>query len=264
MTDDPPASDGDTRSRAGGKQFAPVERDLTLPDKVTAALTESIVSGELKVGDKLPAERTLVEQFGVSRTVVREAVRSIVAKGLATTAARRGHIVSAPGPRAVRESMALFLRGRGELDVEMLSEVRTTLEVEIAGYAAERASLEDVAAIEERVAEIDRMRAPEDAARADVAFHREIARATGNEYYVMMLDSIRDVLVSAQTHGLANPRTRAYVQGAHRAIVEAIAAGDPDAARAAMRDHLTEAARRLREANAAAGQLKALSPVPPS
>jgi GntR family transcriptional regulator, transcriptional repressor for pyruvate dehydrogenase complex len=249
MPDHEATRDEDRASSATRKQFAPIRRDPNLPDKVTAALTESIVSGELKVGERLPAERKLMEQFGVSRTVVREAVRSVIAKGLATSEARRGHVVAARDPQALSESISLFLRGRGSLDLEKLSEVRATLEVEIAGHAAERASAADVAAIASCEKTLDRTRKADDAARADVAFHREIARATGNEYYVIMLDSIRDVLVTAQIPGLANPRTREYVRGAHRVILEAIAAGDPEGARSAMREHLAEAARRLSEAS---------------
>src|ERR1700747_806562 len=126
--------------------FAPIVRSERLADRVAAALIDSIVSGRLAPGEKLPTERDLCEQFGVSRPVVREAVRSLIAKGLLEDSPRRGHVISALGRDTVTESLTLYLRGR-RLDYSKLMEVRAVIEVENAGRAAERASAEEIEAL---------------------------------------------------------------------------------------------------------------------
>src|ERR1044072_4366305 len=102
-----------------------------------------IASNDLKPGDALPSERELGEQFGVSRTVIREAVRALAAKGVIDVRTGSGLRVAACGAATVSESMSLFMRGRSTLDYPKVHEVRAMLEVEVAGLAAERASRED-------------------------------------------------------------------------------------------------------------------------
>ena len=123
--------------------FGQVTREPRLSDKVADMMLETILSRRLEVGDRLPSERELGEQFGVSRTVVREAVRALVAKGVIEVRSGSGLRVAAVDAAAVSESMSLFLRG-GSIDFEKVHEVRTLLEVHIAGVAAERATDEDV------------------------------------------------------------------------------------------------------------------------
>jgi GntR family transcriptional repressor for pyruvate dehydrogenase complex len=226
--------------------FRSVEREASLSDKVAKLMTESILAGDLRPGDRLPAERELMVQFGVSRTVVREAVRSLAAKGLVQPRARAGHVVSELSSDAVAESMTLYLRGRGPYGLEKLIEVRATIETETAGLAADRASDGELDAIRSASQELSSASNAHDAALADIAFHRAIAHASGNEFFVMMLDSIRGALVQAQSPGLSDRSTRDYVQEAHAAILECIARKDPAAARSAMQAHIEESARRLR------------------
>src|SRR5690242_2531380 len=89
------------------ESFAPIARSERLADRVAGALTDSSVSGGLEPGSRLPTGRGLGGQFGVSRPVVREAVRSLIAKGLLVDSPRRGHVVSALGRDAVTESLTL-------------------------------------------------------------------------------------------------------------------------------------------------------------
>jgi GntR family transcriptional repressor for pyruvate dehydrogenase complex len=229
----------------GAESFQPIDRGVGLADKVAGALTESIISGRLEPGDKLPSERELCEQFGVSRPVVREAVRSLIAKGLLADNPRRGHVVSSLGREAVTESLTLYLRGR-RLDYGKLMEVRALVEVENAALAAERASPEQVDAL---VAAAQRLRpglAAEEAALADVEFHRAIATATGNEFFELLLDSIREVLITVQLPTLADPKIVRRARRGHDRIVAEIAAANPAGARDAMRLHLAEAERGMR------------------
>jgi GntR family transcriptional repressor for pyruvate dehydrogenase complex len=229
-----------------GPAFAPIARSERLADRVANALTEMIVSGGLEPGSKLPAERVLCEQFGVSRPVVREAVRSLIAKGLLRDSPRRGHVVTALGRDAVTESLTLFLRGR-RLEYGKLMEVRSVIEVENAGRAAERATDDQLGSLRDAAAELRPGMSPEAAAVADTSFHRAIATATGNEFFELLLDSIRDALITAQLPTLAEER---IVRGAirhHAAILKRIEGGDQDGAREAMRAHLRDAERGMRD-----------------
>jgi GntR family transcriptional repressor for pyruvate dehydrogenase complex len=229
----------------GPAAFAPLERSERLADRVAGALTDSIVSGRLVPGDRLPPERELCEQFAVSRPVVREAVRSLIAKGLLVDSPRRGHTVSALGRDTVTESLTLFLRGR-QLDYSKLMEVRSVIEVENAGRAAERASAADLEALRAAATWLVPGLSPEEAAVADVGFHRAVATATGNEFFELMLDSIQEVLITAQLPTLSEAK---IVRGAikhHAAILKQIEAGDPEGARAAMQAHLKDAERGMR------------------
>jgi GntR family transcriptional repressor for pyruvate dehydrogenase complex len=232
--------------------FAPVERNIRLADRVAGALIDSIVSGRLPAGDKLASERELCEQFGVSRPVVREAVRSLIAKGLLEDSPRRGHVVSALGQDTVTESLTLYLRGQ-RLDYGQLMEVRTLVEVENAGRAAQRAQPEHLDALRAAAAQLSPDLDADAAAVADVGFHRAIATATGNPFFEVLQDSIREVLITAQLPTLADPK---IVRGAirhHQAILKQIEAGDEDGARAAMRAHLKDAERGMRRVLKAGG-----------
>src|SRR4051794_37145339 len=114
-------------------EFAAIAREPRLPDKVACQLQQSILAGALKPGNRLPTERELGEQFGVSRTVIREAVRSLVAKGLLEVRGGSGLRVAAIDASAVRETMGMYLRVKAEFDYGELHEVRSVMEIEIAG-----------------------------------------------------------------------------------------------------------------------------------
>lgn len=217
--------------------FEQVTREPRLSDKVADMMLKTILARSLKAGDRLPSERELGEQFGVSRTVIREAVRALAAKGLIEVRSGSGLRVAAVDAAAVSESMSLFLRG-STLDYPKVHEIRATLEVQMAGVAAERRGEEDVQSLTEAC---ERMEASvgdvQAAAVNDVEFHREIARATHNELYLVLLDAIGEAQLEVRRGNLAAGaigETLAH----HRSILEAIVAGDPARARKAMRAHL--------------------------
>lgn len=219
--------------------FSQVAREPRLSDKVADMMLKTILSKRLRPGDRLPSERELGEQFGVSRTVVREAVRALVAKGLIEVRSGSGLRVAAVDASAVRESMSLYIHGSRDLDYPKVHEVRAMLEVQMAGLAAERHTEEDV---ERLTRACERMEAAsksvELAARADVEFHREIAKATHNELYLVMLDAIGDALVEIRRQNLTQPAATEVTLAHHRRILDAIAAGASRKAREAMREHL--------------------------
>ncbi|MBS1860774.1 MAG: FadR family transcriptional regulator [Actinobacteria bacterium] len=224
----------------------PVTRGPRLSDRVAELMLDTILSRQLQPGDPLPSERELGDQFGVSRTVIREAVRSLSAKGVVSSLPGRGLVVAALDPEDVSSSMSLYLRGQaGGIPYERIHEVRSALEVDLIGRAAERASEEDLEKLREAH---ERMGSTlddlEGASQADVAFHRALAESTDNVLYLIMLDSIGDVLldIRRRTLGLPDDAPRGHKE--HAAILAAVEAHDAERAREAMRAHLASALER--------------------
>lgn len=222
--------------------FGELPRDERLADKVAAALQDAIVSGRLMPGDRLPPERVLGESFGVSRTVIREAVRSLAAKGMIDIHSGSGSRVTSVGASAVSESMSLYLSvAGGTIDYAKVHEVRSLIEVQAAAMAALRGDREDIETI--RRAHLEMARAGDDVdgiARCDLEFHRMVAQATHNELFLMMLDSMNDPLLAIRRVTLTLPGRPARASAAHEQILRGIEAHDVEAARAAMHEHLVE------------------------
>src|SRR5215211_4729894 len=128
-------------------------RRIKLRDQVAEMLLEMIFSSDYEAGDRLPPERVLVEELGVSRTVVREALNLLETRGLLRVEHGRGAVVSANGAHAVHTNLGLLLRMQPSTLGELM-EMRKALEVEVAGLAAERATTDDIAAMR---AALDRM-----------------------------------------------------------------------------------------------------------
>lgn len=220
--------------------FPRVTREARLSDKVAELLLETILARGMQPGERLPSERELGEQFGVSRTVIREAVRALAAKGVIDVRTGSGLRVAAIDPSAARESMRLFLRS-GQLDFKKVHEVRRLLEIEIAGLAAERANPDQIA---EMRGLCERMEAVslddvEAAAVLDLEFHRTIASSTDNELYLLLLDSIGQSLLEIRRDNLAAGSAINTIAG-HRKVLDRIAARDREGARKAMLEHLID------------------------
>lgn len=217
--------------------FSQLSREPTLAERVSESILKRIVAGEFKPGDKLPSERELGEQFGVSRTVVREAVRGLTGRGVVAVRAGSGLRVAAIDPAAVSESLALLLRSNHEFDYQHVHEVRAMLEVEMAGVAAERANDMDVEGLRRAAEAMEHARTFEQAALRDLDFHRAIATATRNPFYLVLHDAIGDALIEVRRANHARGGRENAVES-HRQIVDCIAAHDRPAAEAAMRNHL--------------------------
>ena len=220
--------------------FPRLAREPRLSDKVATLLLETIVSRGLQPGERLPSERELGDQFGVSRTVIREAVRALVAKGVIDARVGSGLRVAAVDSSAVSEAMRLFLRA-STLDYPRVHEVRAMLEVEIAGLAAERATDADIERMREASERMEAVEDVEAAALSDVEFHRAIARATQNDLHLLLLDSVGDALVQIRRSNLMAGSREDAIE-AHREILDRIAARDRDGARDAMERHLRNVA----------------------
>jgi len=229
--------------------FRNVRRDPSLSDKVAGQLTEAIMSRQLLPGQKLPSERELGERFGVSRTVIREAIRSLAARGLVNVTSGRGIEIGQMDAAEVTTSMRLYVRGRSNLDYSKVHEVRTAVELQTAGLAALRATPEALARMRQ-LCDAHRLSIEagdmSKASETDFQFHRELAIASGNELLLAMLDSISDVLREVRNQAMVHPGVAESGLKAHRWILECVSAGDQESARRAMKKHLAEAERHWR------------------
>jgi GntR family transcriptional repressor for pyruvate dehydrogenase complex len=232
--------------------FLPMERPPSLSERVAERLQDLILSGAVAPGERLPPERELAQRFGVSRTVIREAIRRLAGTGLVGGRSGGRIEVRDVGSSGVRDSMNRFLRRTAFLDpadlqqaLAKLHEVRTMLELQIATVAARDRTDDDIEAMRRSADSLAAASLERERAEADVRFHRDIAVATHNELYVVLLDSIRDPLTDIRhaTLRLSGPRPDAIA--GHAAIIEAIVAGDGAAARSAMGRHLEESAKAL-------------------
>jgi GntR family transcriptional regulator, transcriptional repressor for pyruvate dehydrogenase complex len=223
----------------GPAVFDAIGREPRLSDKVTDAILASIASNQLKPGDSLPTERELGEQFGVSRTVIREAVRALSAKGMLEVKGGSGVRIVAVDEKTVRESMRHFVKG-SDMDYGKVDEVRRVLEVAAAGLAAERATPEDIERINETIEQMDTSCEDiESTVQFDIAFHRALARSTHNELFLVLHDSMGEMLLEVRRRNLSRgAERRRLVVEMHRRIRDAVASHDPEAAKVAMIDHL--------------------------
>ena len=224
-----------------------------LSDRLADDLRQRIDSGHLRPGDRLPTELALAAQYGVSRTVVREAVSRLRSGGLLV--ARQGSGVFVAPPDAARP-LAFDASVLDQLSAVLeVVEVRRALESEVAALAAERATKAQLKAIQKALAKVDASVVSGSASvDEDLAFHRAIAEATGNAQFPRLLQHLeqylRNAMVVTRGNEALKPEYREQVCSEHRAIVDAIVHGDPVAAAAAASRHMRQAARRLQAADA--------------
>jgi GntR family transcriptional repressor for pyruvate dehydrogenase complex len=229
--------------------FRPLVPPPNLKDVLIERLTDEIKRGALQPGEKLPTEQEMIAAFGVSRTVVREALAALRAEGLIVTRQGAGAFVAED-----MRSRPFRMPGDGPGNVAQairINELRLGIEVESAGLAAERRNARELAAIEASLLQFDEaVERGEDAVEADVAFHRAIAEATHNENFVAFLAWLGWHIIPRriiQQNAIDDAVRRNYlrrVAGEHRAIADAIAKQDPIAARRAMRRHLKRSLKR--------------------
>ncbi|MFE0046741.1 FadR/GntR family transcriptional regulator [Streptomyces albireticuli] len=199
-------------------------------------LKSQIVSGRWPMGSKIPVEDELVEELGVSRGTLRQAVQALVYVGLLETAQGRGTFV-----RGTHEVDAVLNRYMADAELRHVLETRRGLEVEAAGLAAERrgrADLDRLAAVYERQKAAHRDGRAGEFDRAAVEFHTAVVEASGNpvliRLYGSLLGSVRD---SVRVGGVRRPREH-YGDPGHARVLEAIDGGDPRAAREAAAEHV--------------------------
>ena len=210
---------------------------------VAEQIEKRILDGELRSGDRLPTEREMAEQFRVSRTAVREAMKILSQKGLVDMRPGRGTIVIDGANEAMQHSIGLVMKLKlGEVGgSDNLVEVRGILETEIAALAAARATEKEIAAMQEAVDEMDDSLGDADAfIAADNRFHEALAQATQNALILILVRSIVNPLSEQrkQIFNVEGGPQRGQIH--HRRILESVMQRDPEAARAAMRSHLRQ------------------------
>lgn len=215
----------------------------SLVDRVAGQLQALVIENALQTGDLLPPERELGELLGVSRTVVREAVRSLVAKGLLEVRQGHGTVVRSPDVGLVSEVITNMLRssGGGRIAFPRVHEVRRLLEVEIAGLAAARRTDDDLGQISTALARTADAPDAEVWARADVDFHAAIAAASHNILFSVLLGSMAEILMELRLTAAQLPGTPARAHRFHEMLYEGIRDRSPPATRRAMREHMDEA-----------------------
>ncbi len=224
-------------------------RARRLSDEVADRLQAFIAANALEDGARLPSERELCDLLGVSRTVVREAVRSLAAKGLLEVRQGDGTVVRTPSVQLASDVMTVMLRGHSVMAFTAVHEVRRLLEVEIAGLAAERRTEVDMTVIAARLAAADEHADDHERwAEADVAFHAALAAATHNPLFAVLLSSMAGMLTELRRTAARLPGTPARAREHHAALVAAIGDGNGAAARRAMVAHMAEAEETFRRA----------------
>jgi GntR family transcriptional repressor for pyruvate dehydrogenase complex len=228
-----------------------MERKPKLAERVVAALRGKVLGGEFAPGHKLPTELQLTEAFGVSRTVIREAMATLAADGLVEPRQGAGVFVR-DHPTLAFGSISLDIGNKISQAINVL-EVRMGIEIESAGLAALRRNSAQEAQIQEAFFEFERLLALDHATgKTDFAFHRSIALATNNPFYVEVLDALGTRTIPCDVTspwGTESVLTRDYQEGLqreHLVILNAISASDPQAARDAMRHHLSASQERYR------------------
>ena len=244
-----------SRSTTSLSVTRPLSAPRSLTGELVARLTDDITSGKIPPGSRLPTEQELIAATGVSRTVVREAVAALRADGLVITRQGVGAFVPENARRPLRIDFDQLSPLRAVLDV---MELRTGIEIEAAGLAADRASPAQIRKIVDCLDAVDvALRRGEDAIAQDFALHCSIADATGNPQFKRFLEHLGRFVIPRQTiRGGPGIPKRVYsetFQQEHRDIVQAIRGRAVPPARAAMRRHLLNSRKRYQRLAAKLG-----------
>jgi GntR family transcriptional repressor for pyruvate dehydrogenase complex len=231
---------------ASAQPFSYIERRPTLTEEVVRRLVDVLRDGHVAPGDKLPPERRLAEMMGISRPAVREALRALSLLGIIDARPGRGtHVVESLESLPLEPYLLMLLLNKGQL--LDLMEIRKILEPEMVALAAVRADDQARARIRARLTEHERLVAENSdtdvEARAGDAFHLELANAAGNAVLVRLLGSVSDIIT--ETGRLILARNPGASLRAHRDIMRAVLARDPEAAREKMRTHLEQVSEQL-------------------
>ncbi|MEP7381276.1 MAG: FadR/GntR family transcriptional regulator [Gemmatimonadota bacterium] len=226
--------------------YDPIRPKERLYQEIVEHVQAQILSGELKPGDRIPAERELATHFHVSRAAVREAIKALTEKGLVNVHVGRGTYVAVLTTDHVVQSMSLLLRDARNTP-EHLQEAREILEVPIARLAARNRTDEHLARLHALLRDMERQRHMSRAfIDADSDFHYELARATGNPVLEIVSRTLLTMLRSERVFMVGFRDEIHGAIGSHAQIVAALEQQDADAAATAMAGHLSHVSAVLR------------------
>ncbi len=224
--------------------LVPIHR-VTVTDEIVTRLTNMIVDEGLRPGDKLPSERVLMRKLAVGRSSLREAIKILSGVGIVEVSVGEGMFVSGGGTSILSKPLSWRLL-IGERSTEEIVEARRVIEVELAALAAERATPDEVAAVESYLAAMNENRkSPEAYSRYDLEFHLATARAAHNAVLLQVLDTLRNIVRAWIDKNIADYEVMPQSLEEHIPIYESLLARDPEAARRSMALHLNRAGARL-------------------
>ncbi len=217
-----------------------LERPTSLVDSVCQQLAKIIRGAGTPEDDRwLPGERSLAEQLGVSRSVVREATKRLEQQGMLEIQHGNGIKVVDRLHRPLSDSLSLLIPDMADR-LQQLNETRLSIEPDAAAYAAERASKAQLRAFRRIHAELEAAPDNDAAIQCDLAFHHAIADASGNLIYRLVLDSLGELGLASRLRTIGRVGKFTGIEH-HEAILQAIEQRDPKAAREAMRFHILAA-----------------------
>jgi GntR family transcriptional repressor for pyruvate dehydrogenase complex len=216
------------------------DRRGTTSEEVISQLREMIHRGDLRPGDRLPPERDLAKLLGVSRPTLRAGIRSLAAVGVLQSKQGAGtFVVKSEGPPSLDSSpLRLMASLHGFTPVEMF-EARKSLEMAVAGFAAERATADHLATMSEEIAGMyASLDDPEQFLIHDMRFHQTVAAASGNRILTSLMNMVAQILFDMRRKTVNRARDLRESAEMHRQIYRAIRDRNPEAASLAMHEHL--------------------------
>ena len=213
---------------------------MTVTDIAILKIKEMILNGQLKAGDRLPPEKDLSDQLGLSRNSLREAVKALEIIRILDVRRGDGTYVTSLEPRLLTEAMAFIVDLHQDASVLELFEVRRILEPAAAAIAASRISSDQLALLRASMARVENNTSVEDLVAHDLEFHRIIAQASGNSYLASLLDGLSGGTVRARIwRGLTEEHAVSRTIDEHAAITEALARSDSELARSLLTVHIS-------------------------
>jgi len=210
-------------------------------EQVVARVYELIKREELKPGDRLPPERELAKDLGISRLSLRSGLSSLISMGVLRSRQGAGTFI-ADGPPVLDSEPLRLLAALHGFSFENMFETRSVLEVGAAGFAAERATGEQLATMSEEIAEMfANIEHPQQFLVHDINFHRAVAAASGNPTLASLVEMVAAVMYERRRETIDRAHDFRESLEMHRAVYRAIRDKKPDAARAAMREHIERA-----------------------
>jgi GntR family transcriptional repressor for pyruvate dehydrogenase complex len=209
--------------------------------QVAEQIQSSVMRGDLNAGDRLPSERDLAEQLGVSRTVIRDALRLLEERGLIAINVGDGTYVSEIQPKSISESISLYVKQK-QTSYAHLAQVRRMIEVEIAVLAAKNATPENIERLEQAVEDSERsIHSLQEFVPSDIRFHELLAEASQNPLLPMLLTPISEPLHDLSSRASSLPGAPEDALNHHKNILKCIKQKDWKGARLAMNAHLDSA-----------------------
>ena len=244
-----PEKDDQTARAVGGVGRVTIIHRTDMVAAVLQDMKARILAGQFGQDGVLPSEGEIAQSYGVSRTVIREAMRDLRAHGLVEVSQGRAPRVKPVDPQTVISSLTTLLRRGGGTFFHLL-EVRRPLETEMVALAAERSKPEDIARLEETIVELGKATTLEKRIQIDGSFHRILAETADNPIFGLILDTVSGLLHESRVQTISHSGVDVVIRH-HSKILDAVKHHNVQSARKAMLEHLIMAQKDLKEAMAA-------------